>query len=371
MCRVITKAAFLCLAASATASPLARRSFNNNVADEFENIDDFPNPSAEQLLGTEQNAHGTLSNSTPPASVDPDTIRSLQVIASQEQFEAAFFQQLLTNVTNDVTGFYIADGPSKESTVRALTAIVAQEELHALDAMNALEHFGETPIAPCLYNFPVSTLKEAITLAQTFTSVVLGTLQNVVVNMAKNGDFALTQDISSVIGQEGEQQGWFRLLNKQIPSELPFLTNSVRDFAFNALNQNFIVPGSCPNLHQIAALTELHEMGPLTVVKTFDPSEEDDETVHLSFDLSPGANPSDYMVAYINQQNIPFALPFTEVKHEGDYGLLVEAPFPYKEHLLNGLTILAIVPASANQNLTDNQAVADLTFAGPGLVIVN
>jgi hypothetical protein len=236
--------------------------------------------------------------------------------------------------------------------------------------MSALKHFGETPIEPCLYNFPVSTLKEAITLAQTFTSVVLGTLQNVIVNMGKNGDYPLTQDISSVIGQEGEQQGWFRFFNDEIPSELPFLTNSVRDFAFNSLNQDFIVPGSCPNLHQIDVLNELHEMSPLTVVKTFDPSQEDDETVQLSFDLSPGADPNDYMVAYINHQNIPFALSFTEVKHEGN-SLLVEAPFPYKEHMLNGLTILAIVPASANQSLTDNQVVADLTFAGPGLVLVN
>lgn len=125
MRRDITKAVLLFLAASAAASPLGRRSFNNNVVEEFKNIDDFPNPSAQQLLDTEQRAHGTLSNSTPPASVNPDTITSLQVIAGQEQFEAAFFQQLLTNVTNDVSGFYIDNADSKEFTVRALTAIVA------------------------------------------------------------------------------------------------------------------------------------------------------------------------------------------------------------------------------------------------------
>jgi hypothetical protein len=125
MRRDITKAVILCLAASSAASPLGRRSFNNNVVDEFENIDDFPNPSPQQLLGTEQRAHGTLSNSTPPASVNPDTITSLQVIAAQEQFEAAFFQQLLANVTNDATGFCIDDAESKEFTIRALTAIVA------------------------------------------------------------------------------------------------------------------------------------------------------------------------------------------------------------------------------------------------------
>jgi hypothetical protein len=221
-----------------------------------------------------------------------------------------------------------------------------------------------------LYNFPVSTLQEAITLAQTFTSVVLGTLQNIVVNMGKNGDAVLTQDISSVIGQEGEQQGWFRLFNKKIPSELPFLTNSVRDFAFNALNQNFIVPGSCSNIDQITSLEKLHVMQPLNVVKTFDPSEEDDETVQLSFELPRGSDAKDFVVAYINQQNTPFTLPYTEVKHEGG-DLLVQAPFPFKDHLLNGLTILVILPSSATGNLTSNQDVANVALAGPGLVIVN
>lgn len=188
--------------------------------------------------------------------------------------------------------------------------------------------------------------------------------------MGKNGDATLTQDISSIIGQEGEQQGWFRVLGSKIPSELPFLTNSVRDFAFNALNQNFIVPGSCSNIDQITSLKSLHVMQPLNVVKTFDPEGDNDETVQLSFELSSGTDPKDYVVAYINQQNIPFTLPYTVVKHEGENNLLVQAPFPFKEHLLNGLTILAIVPASLT-NIASNQEVADFTLAGPGLVIVN
>lgn len=248
--------------------------------------------------------------------------------------------------------------------------IPKQEELHALDAFTALQHFNQTPVAPCLYNFPVSTLEEAITLSTTFTSVVLGTLQNIVVNMGFHGDAALTQDISSVIGQEGEQQGFFRILGGRIPSELPFLTNSVRDFAFNALNQSFIVPGSCPNLGQIDAFNQLHNMQPLTVNSLFDPCVSTEETVRLSFVLPDGAQPGNYEVAYINQQNIPFALPYTVLDQQGQ-NLFVQAPFPYTEHLLNGLTILAIVPSSVTGGFGSNQGVANATLAGPGLVIVN
>lgn len=242
--------------------------------------------------------------------------------------------------------------------------------MHALDAINALKHFNQTPIEPCLYNFPVSTLDEAIALATTFTSVVLGTLQNIVVNMGLHGDAALTQDISSVIGQEGEQQGFFRVLERKIPSELPFLTNSVRDFAFNALNQDFIVPGSCPNADKIDALKKLHVMQPLNVTRSFDPKKSTEQVVELSFALPDGAQATEYEVAYINQQNVPFVLPYTVLSQQGQT-VSVRAPFPHKEHMMNGLTILAIVPVSAAGGLTSNQAVANATLAGPGLVLVN
>lgn len=114
------------LMALSTAAPSAdRRSVNNNVNDEFESIDGFPNPSDQQLADIEQQAHGTLSNSTPPASVSSDTILSLQVIAGQEQFESAFFEQLLTNVTNSEPGFEIDDANERKVAINALTAIVA------------------------------------------------------------------------------------------------------------------------------------------------------------------------------------------------------------------------------------------------------
>lgn len=113
------------LAAFSTAAPVERRSNNNNVSDEFQSIDGFPAPNDQQILSIEQRAHGTLSNSTPPASVDPDTIISLQVIAAQEQFEVAFFQQLLTNITNNEAGFLIRNSNARTLGLNALTAIVA------------------------------------------------------------------------------------------------------------------------------------------------------------------------------------------------------------------------------------------------------
>jgi hypothetical protein len=113
------------LAALSTAAPVERRSNNNNVSDEFQGIDSFPTSNDQQILDIEQRAHGSLSNSTPPAAVDPDTIISLQVIAAQEQFEVAFFQQLLTNITNNEPGFMIRNSNARTLGLNALTAIVA------------------------------------------------------------------------------------------------------------------------------------------------------------------------------------------------------------------------------------------------------
>lgn len=285
------------LTALAVAGPIKPRSINNNVVDEFESIDIFQAPVARELLSIEQRAHGTLSSSTLPASLDPDTIISLQVIVAQEQFEAAFFQQL-ANITNDEPGYVIDNGNARKLAIDSLIAIVA------------------------------------------------------------------------VIGQEGEQQDFFRILGGRIPSELPFLTNSVRDFAFCALSQNFIVPGSCPNLAQIDVFNQLHNMEPLTVECSFDPSISIEEIVELSFSLPDGSQLENCEVAYINQQNVPFVMPYILLSQEGQ-GLYVKAPFPYVEHLLNGLTILAIVPTTVSGGLGSNQHVANATLAGPGLVIVN
>lgn len=113
------------LTALSIAGPIEPRSVNNNVIDEFESIDSFPAPVAQQLLSIEQRGHGTLSNSTPPASIDPDTIVSLQVIAAQEQFEAAFFQQLLTNITNNELGYVIGNRNAQKLAINSLAAIVA------------------------------------------------------------------------------------------------------------------------------------------------------------------------------------------------------------------------------------------------------
>jgi hypothetical protein len=235
-----------------------------------------------------------------------------------------------------------------------------QEELHALDANNALGNFGIVPIEPCHYNFPVDNFDAAILLASTFTDVVLGTLQDVVERFALNGDFGLSREVSSIIGQEGEQQGWFRIMQGKVPSELPFLTTSDLNFAFTAI-QSFVVPGTCPNIGSIPLKT----FKPLNIITA--PTA---RTGHINFSFvhPHHTNDSTLWITYINQQNLPIVEPLQVVAHKGGY-IVAEALFPYDAYEMNGLTIAAVTPTEGP--FPNAWSVANVTLAGPGLIIIN
>ena len=200
----------------------------------------------------------------------------------------------------------------------------------------------------------------AVLLASTFTDVVLGTLQDVTERFALGRDFDLAREIASVIGQEGEQQGWFRIMQGKIPSELPFLTTSDLNFAFTAI-QEFTVPGTCPNINEIPLRTfeKLTILTPPTARSqniTFSYRDPTNETEHLLW------------LTYINQLNLPIVEPLTILSRNGSL-VTSQALFPYDDHEMNGLTIAAVTLSDGP--FSDANSVAKWTLAGPGLIIVN
>ncbi len=323
--------------------------------------DGFPNPSAQTVTAIETAAHGSLPNGPPPPSLTPDTLTSLRLIAFNELTEVAFFTELVANITNKVDGY--TDIDDRGSVLAALNAIVAQEELHALNANGALAHFNAGPIQPCEYSFPVSNFKDAIGLAATFTDVVLGTLQDVQGLLGSDGDVGLIRPVGSVIGQEGEQVGYYRSLLGKIPSALPFLTTSTREFAFSALNQNFVVPGSCPSI----ATIKLPIFKPLTVIT----HELDPKPMTLLFKIAPDStiNYSSLSLVYINQQNTPVVVPLQDIDPRHTE-VRFKASFPYDAATFgNGLTIAALTTCAGPFASADEVAAA--TYAGPGLIEIN
>ena len=161
----------------------------------------------------------------------------------------------------------------------------------------------------------------------TFTDVVVGTLQDVAVKLGANGDAPLIRGIAAVIGQEGEQNGFYRSMLGKIPSALPFLTASSREFAFSALNQGFVVPNSCPNSNTIA----LPVFGALNVLTQDIKSQ--DQNLQFSFAPTGSVKSADGLsLVYINQQNTPIVQPISGAQNSNG-AITFSAPLPLFEEL--------------------------------------
>jgi hypothetical protein len=190
----------------------------------------------------------------------------------------------------------------------------------------------------------------------------------VVTLFGEDGDNGLITGVASVIGQEGEQNGYYRSLQGKIPSALPFLTASAREFAFSALNQNFIVPNSCPNSN----LINLPIFSPLSVLTTADVAI---ETKKIQFQVDattvgwPSGNAAPLSLVYINQQNTPVVETIENVTVDGTT-VTFEAAFQFQKGTFgNGLTIAALTKTSGPFTSADDVAAA--TLFGPGLIEVN
>ncbi|KAF2767156.1 hypothetical protein EJ03DRAFT_276675 [Teratosphaeria nubilosa] len=320
----------------------------------------FPNVSSDALLEIEKAAHGTLPNGPPPSKIDDVSVIVLSLVAFNEFFEVAFFSSLIKNITDDVEGFHIEPESAKTYLVDALKAVVAQEELHALGANGILAATGHQAIQPCEYVFPSADLDSAMRFASTFTDLVLGALQDVQGLFATLGDDALVPLVGSVIGQEGEQNGYYRSYLKQIPSSQPFLTGAVGRFAWSALNQLVVVPGSCPNKDIIP----IPQFDALTIT-TMD-IELKDQTLNFSVVSNVTAEEaSTWYVSYINGQNVPVTVPVCHVVVDGCF-ITFEAEFKAETMLAYGLTIAAVTKTKGP--FPDISKVADDTIFAPGLI---
>lgn len=358
---------FATLAAFACAAPTVKRYSDFSPDGKYFPLKNgFPNPSKDAIAQIQKEAFGTLPNGKPPANVSSEALTNLKFIAFNELFEVAFFTELVHNLTDKAPHYDLDYG--HEYVLEALNAIVAQEQLHALNANNALKAFGQQPIEPCKYQFPVETFQEAIEFAAEFTDVVLGTLQDVNQIFAKNGDDGLVRAVSSVIGQEGEQEGFFRLIGKKRPSSQPFLTTSTRAFAFTAV-RSFTIPDSCPNLYTIPLMS----FRPLTVLSI----DLKPETQNIKFSFSKKDSPvadlhdnyDSLSVVYLNQQNTPVIKGLQNIKVNGDE-VCFEAAFPFDEFEMNGLTIAAVTKTPDEPFKSANDVSLNTLF-GPGIIEIN
>lgn len=326
--------------------------------------DGYPSPSPQQLLEIERKAGGPLPGGPLPTKLAPAGVTTLQLIELNESFEVAFFTSLLQNITNNVTGYTLPSPQYNRSyIIDTITAVQNQEQLHAIGVNAILKSAGAEQISPCQYKFPVTDFLSAITLANTFTDVVLGVLPQAQTVFAGDGgdESPLVALFGSVIAQEGEQNGFYRSVQKKVPSAAPFLTTEGPAFAFTFL-QGVIVPGSCPGVDIVAK--NVPTFKPLTVESK--PTDVN-QTVKYSVPGQVAADQNE--LVYLSGFNLPLAVPITNVKCSSNMSTF-EASLPFQQGFARGLTIAALVSGSGVK-FNSISEVANKTIYGPGIIEID
>ena len=165
---------------------------------------------------------------------------------------------------------------------------------------------------------------------------------------------------------QGEQNGFFRALQSHVPSALPFLTRSAGPFAFSYMNQNFVVPGSCPTTINVPIFSPLKLVTSGNVVGT--KIQARDQQLSFSFSNDKQTSTSGLSLVYINQQNLPIVEKIQNVQNSGNQ-VTFSANFPYSKNEMNGLTIAVLTQGSGP--FTNVDAVANATVYGPAIIEIN
>ncbi|KAF3017098.1 hypothetical protein E8E14_008244 [Neopestalotiopsis sp. 37M] len=336
-----------------------QKAFSFPLPDGFPNIDG--NSSALQAIQAQ--AHGTLPNGPLPSSITDVSAIIWSLIAFNELFEVAYFSSLINNITDKVHGYEVGSTAASGVVLNALQTVRAQEELHALGANGILKAAGRHTISPCEYVFPVDNFEDAIAFASTFTDVVLGTLQEAQTNFGLDGDVEFIGLVGSVIGQEGEQNGFYRSIGQpsKVPSAQPFLTAASGVFALSALHQLVVVPGSCPDTIPIPILDALN----------VDTDKISPQTTEIQFSFYTNDTKLDtdsLSLVYINGQNLPLVEKLSGVSNHNGM-VQFSAPFPYQQFQMDGLTLAAVTKSSGPfANASD---VAGNALFGPGIIEVD
>lgn len=201
--------------------------------------------------------------------------------------------------------------------------------------------------------------------------MVLGALQGANVVFARENLTIPIQLISSVIGQEGEQNGFYRHLIKQVPSESPFLTPVPAAFAFSAL-QLFVVPGSCPfplaniNLPILPLLAV--NGGPVAAI------EPKDQRLSFSADLTDakdkkshvGADGSKLWLTYTTGQQKPISVSIANVKWNDDK-ISFDADFPFEKNVMMGFSHAAL---TTGKDFASADDIVGAALAAPAIIQV-
>ena len=357
------------IAASTLASPLrSPRSSAPPSASNFQSLlpfqDGFPNTTDSQLQAIELKAQGVLPEGSPGTSLSPDGATAFQLFEFASIVSAAFYDQLLANITASTPSFDLPTTVDKDTFTCFLEQAKAVEELHALSSIHALGHFNATPLSVCpSYDFPVSSLDEALRFGIILQSNLIGAISGLAVTWAQEDQYALVSIISGASAVIGQQLASLRSAMGLSAIQSPFSTPSTAGFTYTYL-LSLVDTVTCPNITSLP----LQQYPTLQVVN---PSTINTQTTSIQVQLvrQPWDAASNYSVVYLNGASAPIAQPATYVS-EDDKSVWLEAALPYSEASLDGVSVVLVSNVTLAkygpvQNATDNAIWA------PGFVLVN
>ncbi|UKZ53404.1 hypothetical protein TrVGV298_007196 [Trichoderma virens] len=181
-----------------------------------------------QLRQLEDFAGGLVNlTNNGPSKLSPKGISQFQLIVMNEFFESSIFSSLLYNVTNSATGY---EYENLDELATILQTILAQEELHAI---NAIKYLNITTPSSHLHTSMNSDLQHSSTPSASRSR-----------RWAREGNIDQVLIVAAMITNDAEQAGYLRHILEKKPSGQPFTTTFVAPFLLSVLN-TFTIPSSC------------------------------------------------------------------------------------------------------------------------------
>lgn len=234
-----------------------------------------------------------------------------------------------------------------------------QEELHLISANEGLNGSGHAEIKPCAYEFPVTSFDAAIRMADDFSGLLIGVISAVIQQFIDGGDGepSTIAQFCAVLGQEGQQDGFFRLMASKVPNANPFLTSTTLSFLYSHIKQSYVAKGTCPSTIDLP----LYE----TLIPLDAPGA---SNTTVRYNTTQTGVTTNYHIAYMSGQISPVVVPISKIAKHGSVTTFT-ADFPFDTGFSRGLTVAALV--KNNGPFANASQVADSTLAGPGLIQVN
>ena len=294
-------------------------------------------------------AGGVPPNVPPPANISDAAVKAFEGVNFLENFESAFFEQGLQNLTNLWNKDHELD-----LAIDIITKVQAQELIHVQTAENILNHFNKPTFTPCKYQFPVSNAEEFFALANVIGSAGIGAVINVASSLALT-DPSLVPGPASILAVEARHDAFFRAKSvSEIPNPAPFDTRISAAYALN-LASPFVVKGSCASMPSFPVIPPLKaeveskttgSSGPIIFI--FD-------TTQVSKDKLT----KDLYIGWVNQANVVNYTPATVS------GGKVMSTIP------SGLASLAFAALTDQKDAKDVNALTTATLAGPAPVQIS